>query len=159
VDLVHDAGRQRTDRRELFGVRETHLRLAPFGDVLADGNDVRHLVALYFHWDFRYAIGALIAERGRFNGELLHLPRCEHALELAAQQVGGLPVKNFEYRAANGLFARNALHARLAFSIPRLNAIRPIDHVQTDRQRVDDLFSEATLLIDLPRARRDFGFE
>src|SRR5262249_5793806 len=125
VDLVHDAGRQRTDRRELFGVRETHLRLAPFGDVLADGHDVRHLVALYFHWDFRYAIGALIAERGRFNGELLHLPRCEHALELAAQQVGGLPVKNFEYRAANGLFARNALHARLAFSIPRLNAIRP----------------------------------
>ena len=36
VDLVHDARGERSDGRELLGLREAVLRLAPLGDVLAD---------------------------------------------------------------------------------------------------------------------------
>ena len=49
--------------------------------------------------------------------------------------------------------------AGFAFAIPRLNAIRAVDDVQADRQRVDDLLGEPALLVDLARSRRDFRLE
>ena len=47
----------------------------------------------------------------------------------------------------------------LALAVPRLNAVLAIDHVQAERQRVDDLLGEDPLAIDLGGARLDFDFE
>ena len=54
-------------------------------------------------------------------------------------------MENLEDRAADRLFARYALDTDLAFAIPRLNAIRTVDHVETDGERIDDLLDEAAL--------------
>ena len=95
----------------------------------------------------------------RLDRELLHLPGLEHALELAAQQLRRLAMQDLEDRAADRLFARHALHPGLALAIPRLNAILAVDHVEADRQRVDDLLGESPLLVDLARPRRDLRLE
>src|SRR5262249_471626 len=136
-----------------------HLRLAPLGDVFADGDDVRHLVALHLHRNLRDAIHTRLAEGRGLDRELLHLSRLEHALELAAQKLRGLPVKNLEDRSADRFFARHAVDARLALAVPRLDAIRAIDHVEADRKRIDDLLGEASLLVDLPRSRGNLRLE
>ena len=68
-------------------------------------------------------------------------------------------MQDLEDRAADRFFARHALHAGLALAVPGLDAILAVDHVEADRQRVDDLLGEPPLLLDLARARRHFRLE
>src|SRR5205823_2687453 len=48
---------------------------------------------------------------------------------------------------------------RLALSIPGLNAIAPVDHVESHRQGVDDLRGKSALLLYLHRTLDDFTLE
>ena len=156
VDLVHNAGGERTDRGEFLRLSKALLRLAPFGDVLTDGNDMRHVGVVEVHWDLRDAIRPQLARCTRLDLELLNPPGREHVLKLAAEHLGGLSMQDLEDRATNRFLARHALEARLALAVPGLNAIRAVDHIQAHRQRVDDLFGESALLVDFARAGRHF---
>ena len=51
VDLVHHAGGERADRRQLLRLREALLGLAPLGDVFADRDDVRDVLVVEAHRD------------------------------------------------------------------------------------------------------------
>ncbi len=84
VDLVHDAGGELADRRELFGLRESVHRLAPFGHVLTDRDDVGDGRVVEPHRDLRDPVRAQVARRARLHLELLDRPRHEHVIELGA---------------------------------------------------------------------------
>ena len=132
VDLVHNAGGERTDRSEFLRLSKAILRLAPFGDVLTDGNDMRHVGVVEVHRDLRDAIRPQLAGCTRLDLELLNSPGREHVLELAAEHLGGLSMQDLEDRTTNRFLARHALHAGFPFSVPRLNAIVAIDDVESD---------------------------
>ena len=51
VDLVHDAGGELADRRQLLALHDLALDPVPLGHVLADGDDVGDLVAVQPHGD------------------------------------------------------------------------------------------------------------
>src|SRR5947209_1270309 len=67
VDLMHHAGRELAHRGELLRLRETLLGLAPLGDVLADGNDVRDDAAVLMHRNLGDAVMARLARRLRLH--------------------------------------------------------------------------------------------
>src|SRR5205823_3851148 len=159
VDLVHDARGERADRGELFRLSKALLRLAPLGHVFTDRNHVRHVGVVQVHWNLRDAVGPYFAGRAGFDLELLHSSSREDVLELTAQHLSGLAMQDLEDRAADRLLARDTLHTRLAFAIPRLNTVVAIDDVQTNGKRIDDLRREAALLLDLHRALDDFALE
>ena len=160
VDLVHDAGGERADRRELLGLREAVLRLAPLGDVLADGDDVRHRAVVEAHGDLRDAIGAqLAATRVDSIWKICRRPVANTSSNSRAQHLRRLAVQDLEDRAADRLLARHALHARLALAVPDRDAVLAVDHVQADRQRVDDALGDAALAVDLARALDDLALQ
>jgi hypothetical protein len=68
-------------------------------------------------------------------------------------------VQDLEDRPADRVVARYALHAGLALSIPRLNAVLAVDDVQPDGKRVDDPFDEAPLLVVLLRPQGDLDLQ
>jgi len=74
----------------------------------------------------------------------LHPPGLEYLVKLTPQDAGWLAVKNLENGPANGFFTRYALHAGLAFSVPGLNAILAVNHVQPEWQGVHDLLEKTT---------------
>src|SRR3954469_12675501 len=68
-------------------------------------------------------------------------------------------MEDLEDRPSDCFFARNALHTCLALSVPHRNAVVAIDHVEPDRQRVDDPLGHLPLAIDLCGPFCDFAFE
>jgi hypothetical protein len=68
-------------------------------------------------------------------------------------------VQDLEDGAANGLAARNALEAGLAAVIPGLNPIVAVDDVEAERQGIDDLLDEVTLLAEFGGPGVDLGLE
>ena len=95
----------------------------------------------------------------RLDRELLHLPVSNTLSNSLRSSLGRLAMQDLEDRPADRFFARHALQPGLALAIPRLNAVLAVDHVEADRQRIDDLLGEAALLVDLARARRHLGLE
>ena len=95
----------------------------------------------------------------RLHLEDLEAARREHFVELAAQHGRGLAMQDLEDRAADRLFARHTLHARLALAIPDGDAIVAIDDVESDGQRVDDALRDSALAIDLLRPLDDLGLQ
>ena len=85
VDLVHDAGGELSDRRELLALEDLALDPVPLGHVLADGDHVGDLVALEPHGDLAEPEEArLPAERHLLLG-LLDLAGLEHPVELGPE--------------------------------------------------------------------------
>ena len=148
---MHDSGGESADCGDLLRLGKTFLRLTPFRDVFTDRDDMRHLGVVEAHRNLRYAIRAELTRSTRLDLKLLHPASSQDVLELAAEHVGRLSVQDLEDRAANRLLARHALHTGFAFAVPRLNPILPIDHIQPDGQRIDDLGGESALLLDLHR--------
>src|SRR5206468_3667670 len=136
VDLMHDAGGQLSHGGELLGLGQTLLRLAPLGDIFADGDDVRDIPPVLPHGNLRDAVVARLAARLRLHFHLLQLTGVEYAVELPLQELARLPVQDVEDLAPHGVLARHALGPRLALAVPRANAVRAIDDVQADRERV-----------------------
>src|SRR5206468_574212 len=159
VDLVHDTRRELPHGGELLRFREALLRLAPLGDVFTDGDDVRNVVPVLPHRDLGDAVVTRFAARLRLHFHLLELAGVEHAIELALQEIAWLAVEHVEDLATHGVLARHALGPGLALAVPRADAIAPVDHVQPDRERVDDLGGKAPLRLHLVRAQRDLGGE
>jgi hypothetical protein len=159
VDLVHHAGRQRADGRELLGLRKAILGGAPFGDVFTDGDHVRDRTVVEAHGDFRDAVGAQVARAHRFHLEDLQAARREHFIEFPSQHTGGLTMEDLEDRAADRLLPRDTLHAGLALVIPHRDAVVAIDHVEPHGERIDDALRNAALAVDLSRALDDFALE
>jgi hypothetical protein len=152
---VHDAGRERAERRELLGLRDAVLGLAPVGDVLADCDDVRHVAGVEPHRNLRDAVRANLAAAARLHVELLEPAAVEDVLELPPQDVRGLAVQDVEDRATERVAARHAERPRLALVVPRLDSELAIDDVEAHRERVDHLGHEPTLFLDLRGAFRD----
>ncbi len=159
INFVHHTGGELADRRELLGLRETLLCFLPVGDVFADRDDVRDGRIAEAHRNFRDAIGAQLAGGERLHLIFLNAARREDVVELAPQHFGRLTMEDLEDRPADRFLARDTLHSGFAFAIPCLNAILAIDHVQSERERVDDLLGEDPFAIDLRGARFDFNFE
>ena len=159
VDLVHHAGRELAHRGELLRLGETLLGLAPLGDVLADGDDVRDGAAVLMHRNLGDPVVTRLAARLRFHLDLLQLARVEDPVELALQEVARLTVEHVEDLAAHGVLARHALRAGLALPVPGPDPVGAIDHVQTHGKRVDDLRGEAALRLHLVGAQRHLGRE
>src|SRR5256885_14775518 len=90
---------------------------------------------------------------------LLELARVEHTIELAFQEIARLAVQHLEDLATHGVLAGHALRPGLALAVPGADAVATVDHVQPDREGVDDLRGEAALRLDLVGAQRDLGGE
>jgi hypothetical protein len=102
---------------------------------------------------------ARLARRLRVHLHLLDLAGVKHAIELLLQQLARLPVQHLEHLAAERVLARDALGSRLALAVPGANPVGAVDHVQADRQRIDDPCHEVALRFQLARAQRDFRGE
>ncbi len=138
VDLVHDPGGQLADGGELLALRQALLGLTPGGDIFADGDDVRNVFVIHPHRDFGDAVVARFAGRLRIHLDGLDLACLEHPIKLELEQLARLTVQHLEHFTPQRVLARHTLGARLALAVPRPNAIAPIDHVQADREGVDE---------------------
>ena len=154
VDLVHHARGERADGRQLLGLRKARFGLAPLGDVFADRDDVRDFTSFDVHRNLRDAIGARLAERLRLDRELLHLPVSNTSSNSLRSSSAGCRCKISKIVRPIASSRDTPCSPVSRFAIPRLNAIGAVDHVQTDGKRIDDLFGEASLLVDLARSRR-----
>ncbi len=156
VDLVHDAGRELADGGELLTLRQALLGLAPCRHVLADRDDVRNVLVVEPHRDLRNPVMPRVAGRLRVHFNLLDLTGFEDAVELLFQQVARLAVENLEDLAAQRVLARHPLRARFALAVPGPDPVIAIDHVQADRQRIDDAGHEVVLRFELAGPQGDF---
>ena len=68
-------------------------------------------------------------------------------------------MQHLENRAANGVIARHALHSRLAFAIPDVNAVVTVDHIQARRKRVHHPFDKPALLSHFSHPCNDFRLQ
>ncbi len=156
---MHHARGELADGREFLRLREPLLRLFPVGHVLANGDDVRDGRVAKPHRNLRDAIRAQLAGGERLHLVFLDAPGRADIVELAPQHLRRLPVEDLKDRPADRFLTRDALHAGFTLAIPRLNAVLPIDDIETERQRVDDLLGEDALAVDLDRAGLDFNLE
>src|SRR2546422_9038599 len=107
--LFRSARRELPHGGELLRFGEALLRLAPLGDVFADGNDVRNVVPVLAHRDLRDAVVPRFTARLRLHLHLLELARVEHTIELALQEIARLAVQHLEDLATHGVLAGHAL--------------------------------------------------
>ena len=127
------------------------------GDVLADGDHVRHREAVHAHRDLRHAVHAHLAGGARFHLELPHAPVGEHFVELAAQQIGRLAPEDVEDRASHREIAPHALRAGLARAVPCVHAVFAVHDVETEREGIHDPGEELRVAIDRRAARQRRG--
>ncbi len=160
VYLVHDAGRQAPDGRELLRTRHRAVGLDARRDVFADGDDVRDLAVVAAHRDFadepvvrRAVVGA------RLLLDALDSSGGEGALELLLHRLARLPGQDLEDVAADGAAARDALPALLAVAVPRDDAVAAVNGVERDGQGVDDRLGEAALRLGRGRGPLDLARE
>src|SRR5438270_1747719 len=150
VDLVDDARRQPPDRRELLGARHGAVGLDARGDVLADRDDVRDLLAVRPHRHFadepvaRRAVG-----RFRLLLDALDLAGLEGALEFSLQGLARLARQHVEDVPAQNVAARDALPAQLAVAVPGDDAVFVVNRVERDGKAVNDRLREAALRFGL----------
>ncbi len=107
--------------------------------------DVRDVLAVQPHRDLGDAIVPRFARGLRVHFDGLDLPRRKHAIELDLQKIARLAVQHLEHLPPQRVFARHTLRAGLALAVPGADAVAPIDHVETDRKRVDDARREVAL--------------
>jgi hypothetical protein len=153
---VHDAGRELADGGQLLALHDLSLDPAGLGDVLADGDDMTDLVPLQPHGDLAQPEGAELAAEGDVELVLHDLTGVEHPVELGLQLLRRLAGEYFEHPTADDFVPPEARSADLALAVPDLDAVVAIDHVEADRQAVDDQTDEPALLSDLTGLGRDF---
>ena len=159
VDLVHDAGGQLPDRRQLLALEDLALDPVPVGHVLADRDDVGDLVAVEPHRNLAEPEEPRLAAQRDLLLGLLDLAGLEDPVELGAQLRRRLAGEHVEHRPADDVVAAEALGARLALAVPALDAVVAVDDVEAERQAVDDEAGEAPVLLDLARLRRHLAGE
>ena len=118
-----------------------------------------HVLVVHAHGDLGDPVVAQLPRGGGLRIHLLHLARGEGAVELALEEHSGLAVQDLEHGASEHLAPVHAARSSLALAVPGLNAVLPIDHVQSDRKRVDDLRREAPLGFDLTGPGGDLAGE
>jgi hypothetical protein len=112
------------------------------------------LIAPEAHRNLAEAKRSFLPTEGHLQLHLLNLAGLEHPVELRAELLRGLPGEHLEHLAAYHLVTSKSWCADLALAVPYLDAIIPVDDVETHRQAVDDEAGEPALLVDLPRLRR-----
>src|SRR5262249_12572739 len=148
------AGRKLANGRELFALENLALSAVGVGHVLADRDDMRDLIPFEPHGDLAEAVPARLAAGGHLLLRLLDGSGLEHAIEFRTQFGRGLTREHLEHGAADDVVAPEPLGAGLAFPVPALDAVVPVDHVETEWQAVDDEAGEAPMLLDLARLCR-----
>jgi hypothetical protein len=160
VDLVDDARGEPAHGRQPLGARHRAVGLHARRDVLADGDDVRDLLAVDAH---RHLAHEPVARRAvaaaRLLLDALNLAGAEGALELALHRAARLALEDLEDVAPQHVAARDALPAQLAVAVPRDDAVVAVYGVERDGQAVDDGLGEAALALGLGRAPLDLARE
>jgi hypothetical protein len=83
----------------------------------------------------------------------------EYGIEFPLKKAAGLAVEHIEHRSAEYLNSLDTLSSQLTFPIPRLNPVVPVDHIETNRERVNDLGGETALRLHFSRAGRNLTCE
>src|SRR6185312_11376236 len=102
------------------------------------------------HRNLGEAKGPRLAAQGDVELGLLDLAGLEYPVEFGLELGSGLPSQHLEHRAAHDFVPAKPGRADLALTVPDLDPVVPIDHVEPQGQAVDDEGGEPALLVDLP---------
>ena len=153
IYLVDDTGGQPADRGEFFGPVDRLDGFDPNGDVLADGDDMRHLAGVgVFH---RHLADHPVQGRAVIGDRLLldtlNLAGAKCPLKFLPQPSLRIFFQHVKNVAADGDIARYALRADLAMPVPCDDPIIAVDNIERNGQSVQDGLGKFAMLSRVPR--------